>query len=56
MIISSYKHEQIRAKVGTERLQTKRVMKIETEKIWKKRALKLLGINIDKHVLEICCK
>ena len=31
-------------------------MKIETEKIWKKRALKLLEINFDKHVLEICCK
>ena len=35
---------------------------METEKIWEKRDVKLLGVNIDnelkydKYVLQICCK
>ena len=48
-IVSGYKHEHVCVKVGT-------------EKIWEKRDVKLLQINIDNelkcdiHVLEICSK
>lgn len=49
LVVSGFKHEHVCAKIGT-------------EKIWEKRVVKLFGINIDdqlkfdKHVLENCSK